>query len=191
MTTNKYIVEDNNTYLEITRKNGDKYYYLIDKEDIPRLKITPWAVAVRHAGVYAYSIKMGLLHRYILGVKDKSVVDHIKRNTFDNRKANLRITNYLINAINSRKPRSYTNIRYIEPVKEKRRKQKYSVNVCKRFRCRCYSLKEAIITRNEYIRQFEPLIWSIHEEEFMKDFREYIDEVEDDVLDDDDDDDEE
>lgn len=176
MTTNKYIVEDNNTYLEITRKNGDKYYYLIDKEDIPRLKITPWAVAVRHAGVYAYSIKMGLLHRYILGVKDKSVVDHINRNTFDNRKANLRITNYLINAINSRKPRSYTNIRYIEPVKEKRRKQKYSVNVCKRFRCRCYSLKEAIITRNEYIRKFEPLIWSIHEEEFMKDFREYIDE---------------
>ena len=167
--TNKYITENRVTYLEITRRNGDKYYYVIDKEDISKLKSTTWAVAIRHAGVYAYSMKKGLLHRFILTNIYKDIVDHINRCTFDNRKENLRITNYKVNAINTRKQKSFSGFRYIEPIKESGRRQKYAVNVGKRYRKRFYTLKEALVARNNYIKENEPLIWKIHKNELIKD----------------------
>lgn len=54
--------------------------------------------------------KTVFLHRFLLGLQtgDKKVVDHINRNTLDNRKCNLRITTQSVNRLNSRKPQNKT-----------------------------------------------------------------------------------
>lgn len=176
--TNRYIVEDNDAYLEITRKDGSKYYYLIDICNIDKLKRASWAVAIRHTGVYAYSMKEGLLHRYVLDLKKGQVVDHLDRCTFNNKVENLEITNYSCNGFNKRQVGSTSGYRYIEPIREQRRKQKWAVNVCKRFRKRYYKLKTAIKERNNYILNFEPLLWRYHQNELINDFREFIDDEE-------------
>lgn len=172
--TNKYIEFENYGVLEILRKNGATYKYIIDKEDIPKLQKGLWAVAIRHAGIYAYSMRLGLLHRYLTECPDNKIVDHIDRDTFNNRKSNLRICNYRINNLNRNKCSSYTNLRYIEPVSEKYRKQKYSVNVLKKYRIRTYTLKEAIVKRNKYVHDYEKDLWNIHKVEFLQDFKEEI-----------------
>ena len=41
-----------------------------------------------------------LLHRFVLNINDKRIIDHKNRNKKDNRKTNLRITNKQQNAIN-------------------------------------------------------------------------------------------
>lgn len=172
--SNKYIEFEDYGILEITRKNGTIYKYLIDKEDIPKLKKGLWAVAIRHAGVYAYSMKLGLLHRYIVDCPSGKIVDHIDRNTFNNQKSNLRMCTYKINNINRNKCSSYTNLRYIEPVLEKQRRQKYSVNVFKKYRIRTYTLKEAIVKRNKYIHDYEKDLWNIHKTELLQDFKDEL-----------------
>lgn len=175
--TNKYIILKDYGVLEITRRNGKVYKYIIDKEDIPKLKKGLWAVAVRHAGVYAYSMKLGLLHRYIMNCPQDKIIDHLDRNTFNNRKKNLKVCSYKENNINKKKTSSYTNLRYIEPVLEKHRKPKYSINVLKKYRIRTYTLKEAIVKRNKYIHDYEKELWNIHKKELLQDFKEQIEEL--------------
>lgn len=46
--------------------------------------------------------KLTSLHRWIMNAKNGELVDHINRDTLDNRKHNLRLTNKSVNAINSK-----------------------------------------------------------------------------------------
>lgn len=54
--------------------------------------------------LYARNAKLGLLHRNILEAKKGEIVDHINRNTLDNRRANLRISSRTLNQANSKRP---------------------------------------------------------------------------------------
>lgn len=173
MMTNKYICCNKEYFLEITRRDNSKYYYKISEESIKDLKSTTWAVAIRKNGVYAYSMEKGLLHRFLLKASKNDVVDHINRCTFDNSISNLRITDYSINSLNSKRVKSNSGFRYIEIVKETQRKQKFAINVGKRYRCRVYTLKEAIQKRNVYIRENEPILWNIHKQELLQDEKVY------------------
>lgn len=56
--------------------------------------------------------KMVAMHRYLLGAKDKEIVDHINKNRLDNRIFNLRICDDKLNAHNKTKLRG-TSSTYI------------------------------------------------------------------------------
>ncbi len=53
--------------------------------------------------------KSEYMHRRVFGAKHKELVDHINRNTFDNRKSNLRLSSKSKNAFNSKLPNSNTS----------------------------------------------------------------------------------
>lgn len=89
-TPNIFIKKDKFNFMEITRKNGKILYIKIDKEDISTLIKYKWVTN----GIYVSSYinrKTILLHRFLLVAPKGSFVDHINRDTLDNRKKNLRI----------------------------------------------------------------------------------------------------
>jgi hypothetical protein len=53
--------------------------------------------------------KIVLMHRIIMQAKDGEIVDHINRNTFDNRRCNLRITDFAGNSRNRKLPKNNTS----------------------------------------------------------------------------------
>lgn len=93
--------------------NGEKFYF--DKEDYDKIKDICWhrqkGYVVGHLNGPNVS-----LHRYILGVEDNRVVDHINHNKLDNRKSNLRICTQSENAknrtINKNNKSGYTGVSF-------------------------------------------------------------------------------
>lgn len=76
---------------------------LIDPEDLIKIQNYTWNLAYK-PNPYAQSTtknKTIQLARLILNAPAGTIVDHINRNTLDNRKSNLRIVDRSINAINS------------------------------------------------------------------------------------------
>lgn len=67
--------------------------YLIDAEDYARLPGSVYANndPVGYLRIDSEPLGRPLLHRWILGVTDARLVDHINRNHLDNRRSNLRI----------------------------------------------------------------------------------------------------
>lgn len=85
--------------LVITTKNGIEL--LADAEDLELLNKYSWCVSKTGYPVANIMNKVTKMHRYILGIKDSSIiVDHKNRNPLDNRKANLRICTITDNARN-------------------------------------------------------------------------------------------
>lgn len=78
---------------------------IIDAEDIPLIKNYRWNITFKpspYVRSYDENKKTIQLARLILNAPKNTVVDHINRNTLDNRKCNLRIVNNSLNAINSK-----------------------------------------------------------------------------------------
>lgn len=80
---------------------------LIDDDDYERISKYNWwscnngyAIAKRKVDGEFKQFKM---HRFIMGEPEGKIVDHVNRNTLDNRKENLRITDNSGNAWNKRK----------------------------------------------------------------------------------------
>lgn len=89
-------------YNKVGEVVGETY---IDKEDITKISKYRWG---EHGNGYVTAIdelgKRIYLHRYILGVKGSSIVDHIDICTKNNRKSNLRECGMSKNIMNSSKP---------------------------------------------------------------------------------------
>ena len=84
---------------------------MIDIEDINILDKYTWSIdySVRNNNIrkVARNSTVGLLHRYLLNIKDPNImIDHINRNPLDNRKKNLRLAN---NSINQRNKKMQSN----------------------------------------------------------------------------------
>lgn len=76
---------------------------LIDAEDIIKFKSHVWTLAHQASGIYSSIVcnhPRSSLHRIILNYTGALMVDHINRNIFDNRKANLRIATNAQNQMN-------------------------------------------------------------------------------------------
>ncbi|WP_338627494.1 HNH endonuclease [Clostridium baratii] len=102
----KNLYEINKYYAEIII-DSKKYGIIkakIDNQDIERCKEIKWYYAKNKDSEYiegTYKGKKVKLHRYILNAKEKQIlIDHINRNTLDNRKSNLRLATNKENSFN-------------------------------------------------------------------------------------------
>ena len=89
--------------------------YKIDLDDIPKLGKCKWRTIVKiRNGVESYYLGTGhtiYFHRLIMG-NPNCEIDHLNRNTLDNRRENLRVVDFSINATNAKaRIESKTNIR--------------------------------------------------------------------------------
>lgn len=78
--------------------------------------LEPWSYRVRCGNYKSKGLSSPYLHRLIMNAKKGEIVDHINRNTLDNRKENLRICSNMQNTWNagSRKGLSkYKGVTYI------------------------------------------------------------------------------
>lgn len=93
--------KNTNTYvIKVITKKGEEI--LIDAEDFEKVRRYSWCISKTGYPVANISGKVTKLHRYLLGLTNpKIIVDHINRNTLDNRKCNLRICTALENARNT------------------------------------------------------------------------------------------
>lgn len=109
-TPNDYIIKKN--YIEIIAyKNNEKFIIKIDKEDFNKVKNYKWCIfqkirKLKKSGEIKYSNyafnRHFFMHNLIMNKsKNNFVIDHINRDSLDNRKKNLRICTQLINARNS------------------------------------------------------------------------------------------
>lgn len=90
---NKFKIEGNVT--KILFKSGD--IGLIDTEDLDKVKKHYWNFNKTKRYIYSYTSKNEFLHSYIMNDRN---IDHINRNTLDNRKQNLRSVTHQQNCWN-------------------------------------------------------------------------------------------
>lgn len=104
ISNNEYRVEGNTVYVTIVCKD-EVYTMLCDLEDWNILKDykwhreTMWGYAVTNAMFNGKRTSVRF-HQVIMGQKKGLLIDHINRNTLDNRKENLRFVPQNVNGIN-------------------------------------------------------------------------------------------
>lgn len=104
----KIRIEDDYAIIEIDSPKFGHYEVIIDKEDAERCSKTYWCIRPYKKGVknwYASNCDYGLLHRFLIDAPKGMQVDHINRNTLDNRKENLRVCTIKENTRNTTKIR--------------------------------------------------------------------------------------
>lgn len=73
---------------------------IIDAEDAGRVRLWNWSAKPnRRGGFYAYSSRISL-QNFVYNAPKIAIVDHRNGDTLDNRKDNLRIADFTINAVN-------------------------------------------------------------------------------------------
>lgn len=103
---NRYFLEDDIQYLEITKLSGQKVYFVIDKEYLNFMQSKIWYAMYcpKRCMHFLESNDKIKYHRYITNCPENLVVDHIDGNTYDNRLSNLQICTVGDNNRNRHKP---------------------------------------------------------------------------------------
>lgn len=106
LTKNRY--RCNGEWIEV-QLPGDKVM-IVDRDDLAAVEKYVWSVGCGGTESsrleYAQNSFVGRFHNFITGCK---FVDHINRNTLDNRKSNLRPADHAVNAKNRTKSRNNTS----------------------------------------------------------------------------------
>lgn len=129
---NEYELLNDNKTVRVSA-NGGRYHFLIDKDDVEKVKKYNWHVYLnKFSGkgyLFVQNSKMGNLYRYLLADNDLKgkTVDHINLDTLDNRKSNLRICSHRANNCNkglqSNNTSGVAGVRYYE------KKKKYQARI--------------------------------------------------------------
>ena len=97
---NAYIVESEISKMELYDNKGNiKNYALIDTEDVEKCKQHKWHLTNGYVETKINKKRIRLM-RFLLDYDGELFIDHINRNTLDNRKANLRIVPNCVNCAN-------------------------------------------------------------------------------------------
>lgn len=116
-------------------------FAIVDDEDFELLNEFKWCVTSKTSGFYAqrrawdsnrkdepkYNGYLIYMHRQILKADKEIIVDHINRNTLDNRKCNLRTTNKSGNAINAKHRKNCTGYR---GVRKQSKHNSFTAKIC-------------------------------------------------------------
>lgn len=108
---NSYEIRGDVTVIFLKRRDGKILETLIDTDDFEKVNALPvkWFSHLDKGTKSFYvraNIKIGnthktiLMHRYIMDANDMSLIDHINRNSLDNRRNNLRTVNHIENGQN-------------------------------------------------------------------------------------------
>lgn len=149
-TTDKNEIRILDDHAEIILRNSKQEITgiaLIDLDDVEKCKNIKWTINID--GYIRGGSEKIRLHRLILNYDGDLDVDHINRNIFDNRKANLRIVPRMINAQNN----GAIGIHYIKKsdkwrVQIERYGNYYNVGTF-------YSMEDAIKARQEKIKEID------------------------------------
>lgn len=100
---NDYVVDGDITYIILrNKKQEETSRAIIDTEDLDRIIKHKWTLGTWGYAESVINKKSFMMQRVVLNEFDKNnIVDHINRNTLDNRKSNLRIADKSLNAINT------------------------------------------------------------------------------------------
>ena len=101
-----FMKDKTETFTIVSKKQG-AFTVIVVRDDLLRLeklKNMKWTVSVDGDNLIYFLKNINgtvfRLHRWIMGVYDDMVVDHINRNTLDNRKKNLRVCSRATNCRN-------------------------------------------------------------------------------------------
>lgn len=103
---NLYIIEKDYSIMIIESKKYGKIEVYIDTEDIAKCNKYTWYARYSsklknfYIGAPVYGSKNIILHRFLKDCPIEFEIDHINRNTLDNRKCNLRVCTRFINMQN-------------------------------------------------------------------------------------------
>ena len=162
--TKNIIIEENDYAEIIIEKDNTNLKIKIDKEDIDKVKQYRWCARYDKTidGYYIEAWERGKnrkrlkLHRFLTDCPKTMQVDHINRNTLDNRKENLRICTQAENAQNkSMYKNNKLGEKYIYLNKDGKYIIQKRVNGKIKIIGRLKNLKDAIICRDEYLRKEE------------------------------------
>jgi len=114
---NDYIIKTNFAYIVIDSPKHGNFMAKIDLDDIEKCKQYNWGINkcrkipyVYKNYVYAnYKKQHILLHRFIINASPEEYVDHINRDTLDNRRENLQICGLSANGMNGDTPINNTS----------------------------------------------------------------------------------
>jgi hypothetical protein len=102
---NTYREDGDITYLTITSRVHGRHEFLIDTDDLPRVRAVNWVISNYRGRIYAHhSFKYSgsiLLHRLVTSF-EYDLVDHVNNDSKDNRKCNLRAGTHAQNMRNSK-----------------------------------------------------------------------------------------
>jgi hypothetical protein len=119
-TPNRYRIDDDNAYIELTDRQGQTVAVaLVSAEDLPRvLTAGRWHRSKRTTEGLNYcgrsyrsegKARLQWLHRFIMG-EPAGVIDHINGDGLDNRRENLRVVTQAENAANRYRTRAKSGV---------------------------------------------------------------------------------
>lgn len=150
---NDYKVDEEVTTVFVyNQKNDCVGQFLIDTEDLPKIKYHKWRFSHQHVVTGSGAGHIRECSHVILQIpkeKDDTIVDHINGDTFDNRKQNLRICSQQENLLNQSS--MITNTNGFIGISFESQRNKYSAEIRKGY-VRCHlgrfdTLKEAVYAR--------------------------------------------
>lgn len=127
---NGFTIRDNYTEVYTYDKfNNLSYTFIIDTEDLPLILNYKWTYTrpkntAQGKIIYMINKKLGTFHRYIMG-NPRGTVDHVNRNTLDNRKENLRVASYTQQNLNTSKRNSKFDIKGIDQHRDIKRSKRF------------------------------------------------------------------
>lgn len=102
--------------------------FIVDKDNLDLIENYVWGASkIKKKGRFQYYLmnrQLGLFHRHIMG-NPSETVDHINRNTFDNRKENLRIVDQTVQNFNTGLSTARFDVKGIDRHRDIKREKRY------------------------------------------------------------------